>query len=225
MKYVIVILSVILSVQSALAAPFNANAKTKRVPAGTKFSLQLMSPLTTYMRAGNEFSAVLLADKVAGSDVVLPMGSLVRGEVTRIVPARRLSRGAVLYINFDHVVTPNGRQLPLSFSVTGRTDLTYDGGITGGRGYKASLVENWHRTVGITKGAVDWGNYTFEDFAGGYFRIITVPTAAIGGGIGGGAYYTYEFFADMLKKGAEVNLPKGEVIEVILTQPIDVPVI
>jgi hypothetical protein len=225
MRFLIVVLSLILTMQSALAAPLSANAKTKRIPAGTRFQLQLVSPLTSYSGTGAAFSAVLLRDNVAESDVILPMGSLVRGNVTKIVPAKRMSHGAVLYIDFDHVVTPNGRQLPLSLSMVGRTDLTYDGGLIGSRGYKDAIVEDWHNAVGITKGAVDWGNDTFEDFAGGYLRVITVPVAAIGGGIGGGAYYTYEIFADMIKKGKQVNLPKGTVIEVILDQPVDVPVI
>ncbi len=225
-KILILILAIFFIAQGAFAAsPFNAKAKTKRIPAGTKFDLQLQTPVTSYAGTNAEFSAILITDQTADSDVILPTGSLVRGNITKIIAAKRMSRGAVIYLDFDHIVTPNGRQLPLSLSVIGRADLTYDGGITGGRGYKEAVVENWHNTVDIVKGATNWGNETFEDVAGGYLRVVTVPVAAIGGGIGGAGYYVYEDIADLIRKGKQVNLKKGEVIHVILQQPIDVPVI
>ena len=48
---------------------------------------------------------------------------------------------------------------------------------------------------------------------------------AIGGAIGGGAYYVYDFFADMIRKGKDVDLGKGTILNVILVDPVDVPVI
>lgn len=221
-----IILSLFLFVQTASAAPFNAKAKTKRIPAGTQFSLQLLTPLsTTGGFEGKEFTAILLTDQTADTDVILPMGSLVRGSINKVVPSKRVSKGAIMYLDFDHVVAPNGRQLPLSMSLCGRADLTYDGGITTTRGYKDAMKNTWKTTKKITKTTTDWGNDTFEDVAGGYFRILTLPLAAIGGGIGGGGYYVYDAVANVIKKGKDVNVPTGEVLKVILTQPVDVPVI
>ncbi len=217
-------LVLIFATQAAFAAPFSAEARTKTIPAGTRLKLQLIDPLTTYAGSKSDFSAILSGDKTSGADIVLPMGTLVRGHVRNIVPSERMSKGAVLYLDFDHIVTPNGRQLPLDLRVTGRSDVTYDGGI-GGLTYKHALAENWHSTVDIVQTATDWGNDTFEDVAGGYVRVITVPAAAIGGTIGGGAYYFYEFFADMVKKGKDVYLPKGSVVEVILQKAVDVPLL
>ena len=220
MRFLTIILSLFLLVQTASAAPFNAKAKTKRIPAGTKFSLELLNPVSTSANiAGNEFTAIMITDQTADSDVILPMGSLVRGSIKKIEPAKRMSKGAVLYLDFDHVVTPNGRQLPLSLSVVGRTDLTYDGGITTTRGYKDALVENWHNTVDITKNATEWGGDVFDD-------IIVADQLMTGlGAVGGGAYYVYEGIADMIRKGKNVNLNKGDVLNVILVDPVDVPVI
>lgn len=171
------------------------------------------------------FQAVLLNDQMADSDVILPSGSLVRGSIGKVTEARRLSRGAVLYLDFDHIVTPNGRQLPLTLSIVGRPDLTSDGGITTTRGYGDAMKENWNQTVKIAKTATDWGDDTFEDVAGGYLRIITLPVSAIGGGIGGAGYYVYEAVADAIRKGKNVNINAGDVLNVILTEPVDVPVI
>lgn len=224
MRFLTIILSLFLLVQTASATPFNAKAKTKRIPAGTKFSLELLNPVSTSANvAGNEFTAIMITDQTADSDVILPMGSLVRGSIKKIEPAKRMSKGAVLYLDFDHVVTPNGRQLPLSLSIVGRTDMTYDGGITTTRGYKDALVENWHNTVDITKNATEWGGDVFDDII--VADQLMTGVGAIGGAIGGGAYYIYDGIADMIRKGKNVNLNKGDVVNVILVDPVDVPVI
>lgn len=221
-KILAIILGLFIAAQTVMAAPFNANAKTKRIPAGTKFRLELLSPLSTAGAAGSDFSAIMQTDQTADSDVILPSGSLVRGSVRDIVPARRLSRGAVLYLDFDHVVTPNGRQVPLSLSIVGRTDMTYDGGITTTRGYADAMKKNWAKTKEITSNCVDWGSDVAND---GPVKYVTVPVGAIGGVIGGGAYYVYDGIADLIRKGEDVNIKTGEVIEVILAEPVDVPVI
>ena len=212
--------------QSVLAAPFNANAKTKRISAGTKFELKLMNPISTSTNLeGQEFQAILLTDQTQNDDVILPMGSLIRGTIKKIVPAKSLSRGAILYLDFDHVVTPNGRQIPLTLSITGRTDMTFDGGIAASQGYKEAVIDNWNKTVDITKTATNWGNETFEDVAGGWLRILTVPVSAFGGAIAGGAYSIGTDIYALFAKGKNVNLKTNDYLNVILVEPIDIPVI
>ncbi len=224
MRFLTIMLSLLLFAQTVSAAPFNAKAKTKRIPAGTKFSLQLMNPISTMTdKQGDEFTAVMMTDQTADSDVIFPMGSLVRGTIKRIEPSKRMSKGAILYLDFDHVVTPNGRQLPLTFSVVGRSDLTYDGGISSSRGYKDALKENWEVTKDITVNATEWGGDVFDDVI--VADQLMTGICAVGGAIGGGAYYVYDGIADMIRKGKDVNLRKGEVLNVILVDPVDVPVI
>ncbi len=223
MRILTVILSLFLLAQSVMAGPLSGNAKTKRIPAGTAFQLQLTNPVSSYNSEGSEFTAIMINDQTADADVILPMGSLVRGTIRKIEPAKRFSKGAVLYLDFDHVVTPNGRQLPLSMSVVGRTDLTYDGGIAGSKGYKEALGENWEKTKEITSSAAEWGSDVFEGVP--VADQLMTGVGAIGGAIGGGAYYTYDFFADMIRKGKNVNLKKGDILNVILSNPVDVPII
>ena len=224
-KIFTIILSLFLAGQTAISAPFNANAKTKRIPAGTKLTLEMLNSVSTFSTAGSEFSAILVTDQTSDSDVILPSGSLVRGTIKKVVPAKRLSKGAILYLDFDHVVTPNGRQLPISLSVVGRSDMTSDGGITTTKGYGDAVRQNWDKTVDITKTATEWGVVTGDDLINGYGKILTVPVGAIGGGIGGGAYFIGDSAADLFRKGKDVQILEGEKIEVILVDPIDVPVI
>lgn len=222
LKLFTIILSMFLLAQSAFAAPFNANAKTKRIPAGTKFQLQMLNPVSSINSVGKDFSAILMNEQMNDNDVILPSGSLVRGSIKNIVPAKRLSKGAILYLDFDHVVTPTGRQVPLSLNIVGRADMTYDGGLTTTKGYGDAVKENWERTKEITTNAVEWGNDIVND---GPAKYVTVPLSAVGGAFGGGVYFVVDGIADLFRKGKDVQLYTNEVLNVILTEPVDVPVL
>ena len=83
-KILALLLGLSLTAHIALAGPFNANAKTKRIPAGTKLTVKLLSPVTTSSNlTGQDFSAMLITDQTADTDVILPMGSVVRGNIKR----------------------------------------------------------------------------------------------------------------------------------------------
>ena len=216
------ILTLVLAAQVTLAAPFNANAKTKRIPAGTKLELKMLNSINTAVnKQGNGFSAVLLTDQTADDDVILPSGSIIRGDIQGVMEPKRFSKGAVLYLNFDHVVTPNGRQLPLTLNVVGRTDMTYDGGITTTKGYTDAWKQTCSKSAQITKDAVSWA----EDLTDTGWKYVVVPVSAVGGAFGTAGYFVYGSISDMIKKGKHVQINKDEVLNVILVDPIDVPVI
>lgn len=216
------ILTILLATQVTLAAPFNANAKTKRIPAGTKLELKMLTTLDTSVnKTGGGFSAMLLTDQTADDDVILPTGSIIRGDIQGIIEPKRFSKGAVLYLNFDHVVTPNGRQLPLTLNVVGRTDMTFDGGITTTKGYIDAWKQTCSKSKQITKDAIAWG----EDVTETGWKYVVVPVSAVGGAFGSAGYFVYGTFADMVKKGKHVHINNGEILNVILVEPIDVPVI
>lgn len=213
----------LISMQITYAAPFSGKAKTKRMPAGTNLQLKMMDNLNTSVNnTGNGFSAMLVTDQTTGDDVILPAGSIVRGDIRAIKMPKRMSKGAVLYLNFDHVVTPNGRQLPLTLNVVGRTDMTYDGGITTTRGYADAWKQTCSKSADITRNSVEWGEEIANDTG---WKYVTVPISAFGGAIGTAGYFVYGSIADMIKKGKHVNIPKDEILNVILVDPIDVPVI
>jgi len=223
-KLLILALSLIISANTIWALPFKADAKTKRIPAGTKLKLELIDPITTNGgQEGDYFSAMLLEDQKSQEGVILPAGSVVRGSVNKIVPIKRLSRGAILYIDFDHVVTPNGRQLPIAMGVCNRADITLDGGIYGSKGYIEAVKQSWVNAVNITKKATQFGIDTGENaFEGATY--LTTPICAIGGAFGGGVYFVGDSVADLFRKGKNVVLNQGTVLDVMLTYPIDVPV-
>ena len=216
------ILAVVIMAQVSLAAPFNAKAKTKRIPSGTKLELKMLNSLNTGInKQGSDFSAILLTDQTADDDVILPSGSIIRGDIQGVLEPKRFSKGAVLYLNFDHVVTPNGRQLPLTLNVVGRTDMTFDGGITTTKGYADAWKQTCSKSGQITKDAISWA----EDVTDSGWKYVLVPVSAFGGAFGSAGYFVYSSIADMIKKGKHVQINKDEVLHVILVDPIDVPVI
>ncbi len=221
-KILSIILTLLLTAQITLAAPFSGNAKTKRIPAGTKLELKMLNNVSSaYNTPGSGFSAVLLTDQTSDDDVILPSGSIIRGDIKGIVEPKRMSKGAILYLNFDHVVTPNGRQIPLTLNVVGRTDLTFDGGITTTRGYGDAWKKTCSKSGAITKNAIDWGKNVTDTG----WQYVVVPFAAIGGAVGTAGYFVYGTVADLIKKGEHVYINQNEKLDVILIDPIDVPVI
>ena len=126
---------------------------------------------------------------------------------------------AIAYIDFDHIVTTNGKQLPLDMIISGKVNLNYDGGVYHNKGYGEAIQKNWDKTVDITVNATEVGLDMF-----GRVRIITVPVCAIGGALGGGLYFLGDSVVDMFRKGQDVEFNQDEILTVILTQPIDVPI-
>ncbi|MBQ9688286.1 hypothetical protein IJV79_01475 [bacterium] len=217
-------LAVCIFALGANAAAFKTNAKTKRIPAGTKLQFQMLNNISTsYGQEGDAFNALLLSDQSSETSIVLPTGSIVRGTIREIRPARRLSRGAVLYLDFDHIVTPTGRQMPLSLGIYNRTDLTYDGGLNEIEGYGDMVKRNWDKRVDILKTATNWGVETGQDAFPGAV-VVTAPVGAVGGYLGSFGYFYGKSIVDLFRKGPEVNIPKGTKLDVVLTQPVDVPI-
>lgn len=219
-----IIIVMFAAMQMTMAAPFNGTAKTKRIPAGTTLSLKMLNTLSTITDTqGAGFTAMLLTDQKADDeDVILPMGSIVRGNIKAISPSKRMSKGAVLYLDFDHIVTPNGRQLPLTLNITGRADMTYDGGITTTRGYYDAWKQTCSKSGQITKNAIGWAEDTTNDSG---WKYVTVPISAFAGAFGTAGYFVYDSIADMIRKGKNVQINKDDVLNVILVEPVDVPVI
>lgn len=202
------------------SAVLKSNAITKRIPAGTKFTVKLLDPISTKTSTeGDGFSAVLINDEKTKTSVILPAGSMIRGTITKIVQSKCFSRGAIAYIDFDHIVTTNGKQLPLDMIISGKVNLNYDGGVYHNKGYGEAIQKNWDKTVDITVNATEVGLDMF-----GPVRIITVPVCAIGGALGGGLYFLGDSVVDMFRKGQDVEFNQDEILTVILTQPIDVPI-
>ena len=194
-------------------------AQTVSLPAGTVMKLELLDSVSSRMcDMGDEFSAMLKEDKIVDGQIALPAGSVVRGTINKIVPSKRLSRSAVVYFSFDHIVTPNGNQVPISAGLYGYSEMTLDAGIYSGGNYGYAIKENWSNAKNILGKAINWGKGTGENM-----QYVCVPIGAVGGVFGGAIYYVGADIVDLFKKGNEVNLPQGTEIQILLTRQLDIP--
>lgn len=224
MKYLSIILTMLmLTMNTVFASPYKGNAKTARIPEGTRMTLELLQTVDTMAcQEGDSFNLMLLSDQKVDGKVILPSGSVIRGSIKKLKSSKRLSRGAVLYLDFDHVVTPTGRQIPISLSVYGIKKTTYDGGIYQTLGYGQALQDNWTKMCDITKVSTNYGKRAGNVIPGSQY--VAAPICAIGGALGGFCYLVGDSVADLFKRGDEVTLLKGSTLEVILAQPIDIPI-
>ncbi len=223
--FIIFLMMFFTATNMSYAGTFKADAKTKRIAAGTRFQIEFLQPVTTSAGAEGDFFTAAIKDELRtdNNTVILPQGSVVRGSISTVKTAKRFSRGAMLYLDFDHVVTPNGRQIPLDLSVVKCDDkIYYDGGLYNNLGYGEAVKENFDKGVDITKRATNYGLSVGDDHPG--MQFITTPFCAVGGFFGGAGYWFGQSVADMFRKGKEVILNKGDIVTVQLINPIDVPV-
>lgn len=227
MKKIITILMALLFVLSGIrsvsAYQIKADARTKRIPMGTKLELEAANTVTTEsLNKGDMFSAYLTKDIYSDGSILLPRGTVIRGNASNVLQAKRPSKSAVLYLNFDHIVAPNGKQIPIRAGISSSFKLTKDGGIDGGGNYGSALAENWHKSGNIITKTTKWGVKSGEElFAGGKYLI--TPFAAIGGTIAGAGYLVGDSIIDLFRKGKNVIIKKGQEFDALLLEPIDVP--
>ena len=222
-SFIILSLALSFGMLASLAGPFNATAKTKRIPAGTTFQLEFLQPVNTYSGSmGDSFVATLLNEQSAGSSVILPAGTVVRGSIGEVKTAKRFSRGAKLYLDFDHVVTPTGRQIPLDMAVAQFDKIYYDGGLYKNLGYGEAVKDNYEKAAQMTVNATEYGKKAGESAPG--IQFLTTPLCAVGGFLGGVGYFIGDSVADMFRKGQDVYINTGDIMNVKLVNPIDIPV-
>ena len=221
--FVISIIALCVTASTVFAAPLKADAKTKRIPAGSMFQLEFLQPVSTFSGSeGDSFVAMLKNEQISDSSVILPAGTVVRGSISEVKTAKFFSRGAKLYLDFDHVVTPTGRQIPLEMAVAQFDKIYYDGGLYKNLGYGEAVQANYEKGKEILIQATNYGMKAGDTAPG--LQYITAPFCAIGGFFGGVGYFIGDSVADMFRKGQDVYINSGDIMNVKLVNPIDIPV-
>lgn len=179
-------------------------------PAGSRFDATLVTTLSSGInRVGDIVTATVSGPLVTGSDVVIPSGSQLIGQVVNAIPARRFRAGSggVLEIRFTSIQTPDGQRYPLSASVdTAQFKLQAEtGGSRLAKGVgKAAVGAGLGAALGTAIGAIAGGMPGKGAWSG----------AAIGGGLGA--------LNAVASKGAELVLESGVQIPILLDQALQV---
>jgi hypothetical protein len=89
-------------------------------PAGSTVHARLLTPLnSSTSKKGDPVEAMITEPLVASDHLILPEGSVIRGAVMQVQPARRLARNGQLRILFHEVAPPNGIEQKVETSLEG----------------------------------------------------------------------------------------------------------
>lgn len=158
---------------------------------------------------GDEFFAEVTSNVKGDKGVIIPKGTIAHGKITQTGEQKRLGRQAWLELDFDYLVTPDGREIPIEGKMstklhpvaeTGRIVMQDVGYTVAGGAIGGFMALNW---FGIEAAIASHG-YTL---AGG---------AAVGGAIGLGMA--------LIRKGGEVLIAPGDRIRVKINTNVPLPV-
>lgn len=202
----------------------HADVKSERIPVGTTFEVRMETPVNSHnYSAGDTFRSTLLEDVRIGNIVVLPAGTLLRGTADYVKSAGRFCKGGELSLRFDHAVTPFGKQIPLTVETTRARNLTTNGVFSSGTKYSSAAKKNFNKGAVILTTTTNYMTKVGESFWNGVPVAVTAPVGAFAGAFGGASYFVGKSTYDMFKKGEDVKINPGEIIEVTLVEPMDVP--
>ncbi len=158
---------------------------------------------------GDEFFAEVTDEVKGDKGVIIPKGTIAHGKITQTADAKRLGRSGWIELDFDYLITPDGREIPIEGKMSTKlhpvaeaskivvqdVGYTLAGGAVGG-----FLALNW---LGLEAAIASQG-YTL---AGG---------AAVGGAIGLGMA--------LIRKGHDVLIAPGDEIRVKINTTVPLPV-
>ncbi len=162
-----------------------------------------------YTVEGDEFFAEVTSDVESDKGIIIPAGTIVHGIVKFIENPKNMGRDGWVNVDFDYMVTPDGREIPIQASLT----------------TKDNLVKGAAKTIATHAGYTLLGGV-----AGGFFALNTLGlgaaiasngyTLAGGAAIGGAIGLT----AAIIKKGNGFMIKPGDELKIKVGTSIDMPV-
>lgn len=223
-------------------SPIQLDAGSQEVPEGTMLPLIFRTPLDARVtQPGEPFVATLKTNfQLAPTSshptprLILPMGTPIRGRVSKVTKPRWFSKGGMIQLDFDHVVLPNGELLPVHLKLsasnadvkainrpaalqntqTATTPPTIhteyglydDPGV--GTKIKQGVSEGATQVGDITTAGQQWG----ESWGGKAGAVATTPFAAVGGALVGGATMAKNSVKALVMPGDTAMIEPGDEI-------------
>ena len=163
---------------------------------------------TNFSIEGDEFFAKVTND-VGKNGVVLPKGTVAHGIIYQTKEAKRLGRNGSISLNFDYLITPDGRKIP----------------IEGGMSTKLNPVKEFGKIV-----ATDVGYTTVGGLVGGWYALnlfgLEAAIASQGYTVTGGAAIggTVGLAMSLWRKGKNALITPGDQIKIKLKTAVTLPV-
>ena len=203
----------------------NANVKTKRVPEGTVITLKLLDPINSSMQQLGDSFDLMVVDNVKVDDmVVIPQGSVVRGSLEEVQEPKMLYKGGLVRLYLDHIVSATGKQVSFYAGICNNKNITYDGALSSNTNYGSALEKTAKRTKNIVTKSTTWAWETGEDMLNGSPKYVMAPLTAVVSAPVAGIYFLGDSVVNIFRKGPDINLNQGDIIQVQLLKPLDMPV-
>jgi hypothetical protein len=189
--------------------------RTYTVPAGTKVLLELRSAIDT--RSAKPGDGVYLSSTfpvVVGNHVMIPPGVYVQGVVDRVSRAGRLHGKAQLDMHFTSMIFPNGSVVEIPGMVNSLPGVKDQSVKDDGEGTIEQKPDRGRNAGKVAEVAIPTGATigTIGGISGGH------PIAGSLEGVGAGL--AAAGLATLFTRGADVDIPKGTQVEMVLQRPL-----
>ncbi len=162
-----------------------------------------------YTLEGDEFFAEVTSDVESDKGILIPTGTIVHGLVKFIENPKNMGRDGYVNIDFDYMVTPDGREIPIQASLS----------------TKDNLVKGAAKTLAVHAGYTLLGGV-----AGGFFALnalgLGAAIASNGYTIAGGAAIggVVGLTAAIIRKGNGFMIKPGDELKIKIETGFDLPV-
>ena len=158
---------------------------------------------------GDEFFAEVVSDVSGDTGVILPKGTLAHGIIKEQSEARRLGRNGYISLDFDYLVTPDGREIPIEGKMSTKMHPVVEAG-------KIVATDIGYTAAGGAVGGLLALNLFGIEAAIASQGYTVMGGAAVGGTIGLGM--------SLWRKGKDVLISPGDEIRVKINSKVPLPV-
>lgn len=184
--------------------------ETTTVKKGEKLKMSVSSVLnTSYAEEYDEFYAQITNDIATEKGVIIPAGSYAHGSIEDLAKARKLGRDGFVSLNFDYIMTPDGRKIPIEASMTTKANPV------------ANAAKHVAKDTGYMLGGGAVGGWMALNMLGLPAAIVT-HGATVAGGAGVGA--VAGLGVALSQKGKEVLLTPLDEIKVKVNSSLELPI-
>lgn len=204
--------------QNGYASQSMYQGRVSYVPAGMMIPVKLATGLSSEVAKPGDVVLAKTIQDITLANGVIPANSTLIGQISESADGSWLTRSGKLGIKFTTLRTPNGSETPISAHITGKVGKYSDSGTDVFKGENSgSKIKKTLVATAIGAGSGSALGLAVGAIAGGGRGVGTGAWsgAAIGAGVGAAQSL-------LTRKGSEVNMMQGEVINLQLDAPVTV---
>lgn len=163
----------------------------------------------SFTMEGDEFFAEVTTDVIGDKGVIIPKGTLAHGKIIETGDAKSMGRSAWLEMDFDYLITPDGREIPIEGHMSTKLNPVAEG------------TKILAQDVGYTLAGGALGGVMALNFLGLEAAIMSQGyTLAAGAAVGS----AYGLGMALVRKGHNVLIAPGDEIKVKIKSNVELPV-